>query len=282
MEDRKLTRVFDRVKLSREREDAILAELLSEKKEVFSMKQINRRRIPAAALAAVLVAVLAGTALAVEYFGRVNISRVEEGYKLEANAKNIPLSSLSEEVLQRGEAAGSSMEILPFDSWEEAEVFLGLEIAGNARLEQMEKGLWGMSLGEDDPPVVAPCLAALRYQNSLPYEIELHTSYCEEDFSVSEKIVLILEDPTREGERLYNLLNPLAGTSGLETYVTPSGMEVTIIESHPSFREDWTVTMYEAEFILNSAVFTVSTKVNEGEPCEPALAALKEILDAYE
>lgn len=102
MEDRKLTRIFDRVKLSREREDAILAELLSEKKEVFSMKQINRRRIPAAALAAVLVAVLAGTALAVEYFGRVNISRVEEGYKLEANAKNIPLSSLSEEVLQRG------------------------------------------------------------------------------------------------------------------------------------------------------------------------------------
>ena len=30
MEDRKLTRIFDRVKLSREREDAILAELLSE------------------------------------------------------------------------------------------------------------------------------------------------------------------------------------------------------------------------------------------------------------
>ena len=257
--------------------------------EVMNMKRAEngsertRRRVPAAALiAAALVVVLAGTALAVEYFGRVNVSRMGEGYSLEANAKNIPLSSLSEEVLQRGKTADSSAEVLSFDSWEEAETYLGLEIADNVRLDRMEKGLWGMSLGETDPPVFAPCLAMLRYQDSLPYEIDLHTSYCEGDLSISEEAVLMLEDPTWEGERMYNFLNPMAGTSGVETYVTPSGMEVTIITSHPSFREDWTVTMYEAEFILNGAVFTVSTKVNEGEPCEPALTVLKEVLDAYE
>lgn len=65
MEDKRLKRVFDQVKLSREREEAMLADLLNEKKEVSGMKQMNRRRIPAAAfVAAVLVIALAGTALA--------------------------------------------------------------------------------------------------------------------------------------------------------------------------------------------------------------------------
>ena len=34
MENKKLNRVFDQVKLSREREEAMLADLLNEKKEV--------------------------------------------------------------------------------------------------------------------------------------------------------------------------------------------------------------------------------------------------------
>ena len=69
MEDKRLKRVFDQVKLSREREEAMLADLLAEQKEVSGMKQMNsRRRIPAAAIAAaVLVVVLTGTALAAAF-----------------------------------------------------------------------------------------------------------------------------------------------------------------------------------------------------------------------
>ena len=284
MEDKKLNRVFDRVRLSQEREDAILADLLNAKKEVSGMKQMNsKRRIPAAALAAAaLVVILAGSALAVEYFGKVNVTRAGEGYNLEANVKNIPLSSLSAEVLERGKAVNGPTEVIPLDSWEEAEAFLGLEIADNAKLDQMEKGQRGISLGQSDETVVAPCLIMLHYQNSLPYEIDLNTNYREGEFSISEEIVLMLKDPAWEGERSYNLINPLTKTGNVETYVTPSGMEVTIMENHTSFRADWTVTTFDAEFILNGAVFTVSTGVNEGEPCEPALAALKEVLDAYE
>lgn len=284
MEDKRLKRVFDQVKLSPKREEAMLADLLAEQKEDSSMKQTNnRRRLPAAALtAAVLAVVLAGTALAVEYFGKVNVTRAGEGYNLEANVKNIPLSSLSAEVLERGKAVSGPTEVIPFDSWEEAEAFLGLEIADNAKLDQMEKGQRGISLGQSDETVVAPCLIMLHYQNSLPYEIDLNTNYREGEFSVSEKIVLMLEDPTWEGERSYNLIDPLTKTGNVETYVTPSGMDVTIMENHTSFRADWTVTTFDAEFILNGAVFTVSTGVNEGETCESALAALKEVLDAYE
>ena len=64
MERQKLNRVFNQVKLSQAREETMLADLLNGKKEVSSMKQTNRRRIPAAALAAaVLVIALTGTAL---------------------------------------------------------------------------------------------------------------------------------------------------------------------------------------------------------------------------
>ena len=52
--------------------------------------------------------------------------------------------------------ASVSGELLPFQSWEEAEEYLGLDIADNARLEQMEKSMRAMSLGEDDSPVLAP------------------------------------------------------------------------------------------------------------------------------
>ena len=55
MENQKLNRVFDRVKLSREREKAILADLLREKKEVYTMR--NRKKLTAvlAAAAAMLL-----------------------------------------------------------------------------------------------------------------------------------------------------------------------------------------------------------------------------------
>ena len=141
MEDKRLKRVFDQVKLSPEREETMLADLLAEQKED-TMKQKNRRRIPAAAIAAaVLVAVLAGTAMA--YFSRVTVAPYgdEGGYSVRAETGNVPLSELSEDVLQRAAEASVSGELLPFQSWEEAEEYLGLDIADNARLEQMEKSL---------------------------------------------------------------------------------------------------------------------------------------------
>ena len=78
----------------------MLADLLNEKKEVSGMKQMNRRRIPAAAfVAAVLVIALAGTALA--YFSRVTVAPYgdEGGYSVRAETGNVPLSELSEDVL---------------------------------------------------------------------------------------------------------------------------------------------------------------------------------------
>jgi len=118
MEDKRLKRVFDQVKLSREREEAMLADLLNEKKEVSGMKQTkSRRRIPAAALvAAVLVAVLAGSAIAVGHFGQVDVVPREQdihgnagsSYNVYGNYDRIQAESLSEEVWAYGKDSGES------------------------------------------------------------------------------------------------------------------------------------------------------------------------------
>lgn len=283
MEDKRLKRVFDQVKLSREREEAMLADLLNEKKEVSGMKQMNRRRISAAAfVAAVLVIALAGTALA--YFSRVTVAPYgdEGGYSVRAETGNVPLSELSEDVLQRAAEASVSGELLPFQSWEEAEEYLGLDIADNARLEQMEKSMRAMSLGEDDSPVLAPCLLLLWYYGSgRPDTIDLSACYEEGDYAVNVEAVLLVEDPDFDWERSYHFANAGAEMSGAEQYVTPGGLETTIVTSRETFREDAVFTKCEAEFVLGRASFRVWISVPDGDSVEGPESLLKEVLDAY-
>ena len=283
MEDKRLKRVFDQVKLSREREEAMLADLLNEKKEVSGMKQMNRRRIPAAAfVAAVLVIALAGTALA--YFSLVTVAPYgdEGGYSVRAETGNVPLSELSEDVLQRAAEASVSGELLPFQSWEEAEEYLGLDIADNARLEQMEKSMRAMSLGEDDSPVLAPCLLLLWYYGSgRPDTIDLSACYEEGDYAVNVEAVLLVEDPDFDWERSYHFANAGAEMSGAEQYVTPGGLETTIVTSRETFREDAVFTKCEAEFVLGRASFRVWISVPDGDSVEGPESLLKEVLDAY-
>ena len=284
MEDNRLKWVFDQVKLSPEREEAMLADLLNAKKEVSGMKQMNgRRRIPAAVLvAAVLVVVLAGAAMA--YFSRVTVAPYgdEGGYSVRAETGNVPLSELSEDVLQRAAEASVSGELLPFQSWEEAEEYLGLDIADNARLEQMEKSLRAMSVGEDDSPVLAPCLLLLwYYESGRPDTIDLSACYEEGDSAVNVEAVLLVEDPDFDWERPYHFANAVAEMSGAEQYVTPGGLETTIVTSRETFREDVVFTKCEAEFVLGRAFFRVWISVPDGDSVEGSESLLKEVLDAY-
>ena len=130
------------------------------KTEVLNMKReekaARKRRIPAAALAAAILAVvLAGTAVAEEIINRVNVDLVNpdeagastEGYSLRIRFSPIPLESLSDEALERfawGEGGGiqryegTDGEYVSWThhSWAEAEAFLGLDLGRNLMLEQ--------------------------------------------------------------------------------------------------------------------------------------------------
>jgi len=271
--EKKYREVFDGVRAS----GRLRMEVMNMKRE--ETKRV--RRIPRAALiAAALVLALAGTAVA--YLSRVTVAPYGDGYSVHAEAGNVPLASLSEVVLQRAANADSRADALPFQSWDDAEAYLGLEIADNARLEQMEKGLWGIDLDEGQGPVMAPCITDLRYSNGLPDTITLTASYVEGDYSVKEEAVLMVEDPGFDANRAYNFANPMAELHSTEAYVTPSGVEAVIITSRVVFREDFVRMEYTAQFVLHQASFSVRISVDEGKSGGGALTLLKEILDSYE
>lgn len=297
MEDKKLNRVFDRVKLSHEREEAMLADLLRVKKEVSSMKQINRRRIPVAALvAAVLVIVLAGTAVAVGYFDRLDVSPVagnyENGYNVQGAYQNIPPERLSEELLERAARKGTGSEELDFNSWSEAEEFLGLEVANNPMLEEMAQSEWEPPHeGDATPEDARICTVQMYYHQGLPDQILLRGSYWIDYFEEGPFGVNVLAFMRVKAEEQEELPVSL-GVGGklenirAETYVTPSGMEVAIFTQdgtgiaavdNTTFQQSF----YTAYFELHNAVFELYTAYNERN-ADAALNLLKQVLDAYE
>lgn len=294
MEDKRLKRVFDQVKLSPEREEAMLADLLAEKKEVSRMKQTNRRRIPAAAfVAAVLVVVLAGTALAAGYFGQLDIEPVngdyENGYKVTGAYQNISPEQLSEEVLEAARE-GSGCREWTFDSWPEVEEFLGLEIADNAMLEEMAQSEWEPPHECDaTPEEVRRCTVQMYHSLGSPDEFCIYSSYFgdyfeEGPFGVN-VMVLLKVKTEEEGDIPVVFRQENIENVSEEQYVTPSGMEVTIITRDSDVgRLDGTSfkqSTYAAHFTLNNAMFVVYANFSE-DTANSTLCLLKQVLDAYE
>lgn len=296
MEKNELNRVFDQVKLSPEREEAMLADLLSEKKEVSSMKQTNSRHgIRLAVLvAAALVVVLAGTAVGVGYFGRLEVSPIggdyENGYEVTGAFENVPVELLSEEVRARAAEMHKGSEDLTFGSWSEAEAYLGLEIASNPMLEEMANSEW-TPLHECDakPEDLQYCDVHMVYSLDQPSQIMLHADYfgdyfAEGPFGVNVFAALRVKAPGQEDVPFTFGMKNIKNVSE-EKYVTPSGMEVTIITRDAPMRSmDGTTfqqSSYIAHFALNNAVFVVCTNFGE-ETADSALHLLKQVLDAYE
>lgn len=280
MEDKRLKRVFDQVKLSREREEAMLADLLNEKKEVSSMKQTNRRRIPAAVFAAVLAAVLAGTALAVEYWGRINIVELLDGYAGERGkwygaymeGGRIPADSLSENIWATSDSASEKGNVhLTFDSRLEAETFLGLDLADNALLEQMPVDL--ISYSPDDQTVIqSPCFMEVTYSSGqIPAVVTVQSYYMEEEpacrvFEFIEFGTDFASEKFEPGAR-----SRMGDEADFQVYVTPNGIEATIY----SGRGKTDTFIHSAYFVKNNVFYSIDVFSSD-------LDTLIEILDAYE
>lgn len=287
MEDNRLKRVFDQVKLSPEREAAMLADLLNEKREVSSMKQTTKRRIPAAALvAAVLAAVLAGTAVAMGHFGRVSVvpqssttdGRETPAYSVYGEYAPIPADRLSEEVISLGKETGEYGNInRSFASREECEAFLGLELADNPKLDGMQKNAAMDINGDGEATANAVCIS---YYDQLPGTITVWSLYGEDGYQLTECVILRTEyNYSSTGEDL--LLDGMQGAVKFEDYTTPGGMEVRIAEES---RDDGT-SRYIAHFARDNALFTLDFWFMEDHLDGfdgTALNLLKEILDAYE
>ena len=297
MENQKLNRVFDQVKLSPEREEAMLADLLSEKKGVSGMKQTNRRRIPAAVLAAAVLVVLAGTALAVEYFGKVEIELVDNmmghksgGYMAYGPNDRIPVEELSEEV--RTLCAGMKLgdrATLPFRDWTAAEEYLGIELADNEVLERYvkSKGIQYDSTSPSGHPEkrYTHCRVDISASDDhLPQRIRVETWSQKEDFTISVAAQMLTDAATewdKTGQGTY-----FRGETSFREYTTPNGLEATIYSEATEIGNFNKLAFKEctAYFVKNGVFFSVqvfdagSVDQGAGNPWD----TLIEILDAYE
>lgn len=303
MEKQKLTRVFDRVKLPPEREEAMLADLLAEKKEVSRMKHTNRRRIPAAAfVAAVLVIALAGTALAAEYLGWIKIEAISSwlgpdgpeegsGYAVTFDDRRFPAENLSEEVFAIGEEIGDVHlpgRMIAFNSWPACEEFLGVDLANNPRLDQMQRK--AMQVDDPDHSIGRTyAYVSLAYAKLMPSYVNVSACYQEGNhITVCQDVHLRTQyAPDRDPEQ-WDMQIPQNGEEPLayESYITSAGIEATIFTD----TYDTPVSTYTscyASFIKDNMYFTLDVSVKTHEGQEPtnapdAMELTKEILDAYE
>lgn len=304
MEDKRLKRVFDQVRLSQEREEAMLADLLSEKKEVSSMKQTNnRRRIPAAALAAaVLVIALAGTAMAAEYLGWIKIEPISSwlgpdgpeevsGYAVTFDDTQFPAENLSEEVFSIGEEIGDvhlPRRMIAFDSWSACEEFLGVDLANNSRLDQMQRDI--MQVDDPDHSIGRThAYVSLNYSKLMPSYITTTACYREgNNIHVGQSVKLRTQYAPDKDPEQWDMQIPQNGEEPLAyvTYITSAGVEATIFTD----TYDTPISTYTscyASFIKDNMYFTLNVSVKTHEGQEPtnapdAMELTKEILDAYE
>lgn len=280
MDKNRLNRVFDQVRPSPDREEAMLDRLLREEEREGANMLKHRNKLRAAVLvAAALAVILAGTALAGEIASRIEVRIYESkggeraGYSAPTYVMPVPLESLPEEA--RSRVAGvAEYEKWPFASRAEAEEFFGVELAKNSVLEGMKRSTTYVER-EDGSYDSAPCWAHV-----LPYSgetvtsmIQLESGYENRKCWIHEEVTLLIDSSGQEVKPVRSNLSVGAdGRFQAEEYTTPSGLEVSIVTHRP---EGGGILSYEAHFVLGGLRFSVSS---DGAL---ALTRLKEVLDGY-
>lgn len=176
-------------------------------------------------------------------------------------------------------------ENLGFDSWAEAEEFLGREVADNAVLDRMEYGKRFVGLEEDWQEKACSVGASVRggelssasvgAQYRLPFSDGGTSISVYADFYIGEELGSYPD---------YGFIdNGYWTVEGQESYLTANGLETAII----SVKEvrDGNVAQsgqYHAFFFLRGARFRVEINYWDPEEQETVLAGLKQVLDAFE
>lgn len=273
--------LFDGVRAS----DRLRREVMNMKRE--ETKRI--RRIPRAALiAAVLVVILAGTALAAELLGYIQIDLKNpdetntsgEGYTGGAAYQTIPGESLSEAALERAAGMEDVFGNWKFDSWSEAAAFLGIELLSNPKLEELppvkKKGgcdamVWIYS-GEDQQQ---------------PFFILLSASYQADGCRITQAAHMNFQHLGYPQQEAGWEFAKHRGETHLEEYTMPSGIEASIITTTKKIGAAGVLdyTTHTAYWVTDDVLYALRTSVHD--PVDHpdsvhALEILKEVLDAYE
>ncbi len=302
--------------------------------EVMSMtkeeRPAQRRRIPKAALvAAALVLALAGTALAAEVLGAISIRFLDgdgedsAGYQILGDPGRFPVETFSEELLTwaadcpMGSSGDFSYGYRRFDSWEEAEAFLGVHLAENPAMALKYRG-W-IKTGSLEDFTSSHCEVSMAAQDDLPFRVSVDAVYRADCGDGKKKMVRVgatmftevFDDITSwcYEEGVLRDSDDLDGST-FETYTTPNGLEAVIV-SEELEPHTWgfdgnelidRVTIRRAYFIWNDVFYELYAEDETQEARGPdfgdefeeielngfikdpqaALRAMKHVLDGFQ
>ncbi len=263
------------------------------KTEVMNMKReedvAKKRRIPAAVLvAAILVVVLAGTAVAREYFGRVSVvpessgSENGVGYSVYGQYACIPAESLPEDVLTRGAGIVDYGDaVWTFASRSECEVFLKLDLMNNAELERLPQRA-ALDLSNLDPNCGGALVSSavdVFFQGQEARSILVWSLYGNNSYQVTEQVVFRTDkNSTEYGGKDRQKAASDRWNVAFTDYTTPNGMEVTITTETDATG----CVIQSAHFASSNAIYWLELLTWEEQSEIDSMKALKELLDAYE
>lgn len=245
-----------------------------------------RTLLIAACLCLAIIPAMAATSnLLVNYYFGTEIPKHLDGQDLDAyyevtNTYQIPISSLSEEVRQAAESQGANWIHHGFNTWEEMEEFLGIDIFENEILSNAVPQ--SVELTDADGQVIldAPCTLLL-VTNPEGELISVHINYyCLTDtgkfLSVTATASTELNDYDNAGGYGISYEEGEIISQNGENYLTKSGAESTIVSSQNSVTGGWDV---DGWILLNG--FTVRVNLSE-TVASLENSDVKQILDAFE
>lgn len=272
---------------------------LVEEVELNGRKRRMSAPLRAGLVAACVCLVLLGTAAAGVVSGWLRVNGIDYSPFTYANGgKNsfatvkitsdgtvyIPLDQFSQEAQDVPRSSTYLPQYRSFDSWDRAEEFLGIEIANNPVLDQLEPisqsiedSIYGTKL--DD----IGCSVTFSGRTEAP-GICLGTMYpLETDDGVTFRLIInafITTRPLESGEKNSDMIFDGCQMPAVEDYVTPTGLQATIAVAGRGFEPGHGGAVCQTVFQLNGAHFTLFTFYTGDDPNQ-IVNAMKEILDAY-
>lgn len=282
----------------------------------------SRRRLPklvrAGLIAACLCLALAGTAAAAVAMGWIKatdpsviqLPHRDRGtvtitqYEVAMDGSvYIPLENISQEALDYANSFLSLPQYKNFDSWEEAEEFLGVRLASNPVLDKAElvtQPPQSDLVNTDQlPGVAAPargnkeatkCEIRFEGRTDSPSRISLRSVYRLEaqegrpiNIGVSADIHTA-PSPWGQWGQQYQYVDKEVS---VENYVTPNGLQTVIVATHETANDpeypEHDYTFYEVQFSLHGAYYRLTSFcfLDEGGT-QAALSLIKEVLDAFQ
>lgn len=261
------------------------------------------RPIPARVLmvAACICALLVVGAVAAETLGFdfVNMFKSEQGdgyqtdgYRMDASeVKDIPISAFSQAIQDLEEQykdAGGHIEYLTFDSWEEAEEYLGYNIIDNPVLAPGEYVPTERRFTEKGMTVSGNCVVTISIGQDGKISMIQATSHIRGRTIGMRGGVTVtaiidvgdLPDQTDATDYTYGFNPEFFAVEEPESYLAANGLETVIVGvKRVSVLEG--SGHYYANFFLRGIRFNIDTGYNAGGQ-ETALAELKQVLDAFE